>query len=285
MIRGAIALALTVALGRDAAADEKAPPVAARHADGSEPYWLTYAAFRNDAFTELIPPLDDQGFTHDNVFALRRQTGSDTFGGSFVHRIITSNEDRRRWDLVELFATAERDWLVDGAHGVHVAAIVRAGPTLGGNWGGRYLQNGWHTISKTGPTIDEGLANDYPDGRSYAFTAGSRAIATIGDRLQGYSYIDGQLALGQTGVTSMQAVLGSSATSRHVGAHAEVALAGYHVNEPYLALPGGYGNGFQFEWRLGVEVHWSRFRVGYEYRANEGGSGEPLGMIEFSSTR
>jgi len=279
------AIALTVALGGVAHADEKSPPVAARPTGSSEPYWLTYAAFRNDTFTELIPPFDDWGFTHDNVFALRRQSGTDTFGGSFVHRFITSNIDRRRWDLVEMFATAERSWLLDAERGVRVRGIVRAGPTLGGNWGGRYLQNGWHAISKTGPTLDEGLANNYPDDRSFAFTAGSRAVATIGDRVQGYSYLDGQVALGQTGVTSMQAVLGGSAASKHFGAHAEVALARYHVSEPYLALPGGYGSGFQFEWRVGVDVHWSRFRVGYEYRANESGSGEPLGVIEFSSTQ
>src|SRR5258707_10372184 len=28
------------------------------------------------------------------------------------------------------------------------------GPSFGGNFGGRYLQNGWHTISRTGPTLD-----------------------------------------------------------------------------------------------------------------------------------
>jgi hypothetical protein len=250
--------------------------------------------------------MDDLGFTHDNVFALRRQSGSDAFGGSFVHRFITSRVDRRRWDLVELFATAERGWWIgdpsasrnasastsapdgvssDAGHAIRVVAIVRAGPTLGGNWAGRYLQNAWHTISKTGPTLDEGLANDYPGDRTYGFTTGGRAVAAIGTRLQGYSYIDGQVALGQTGVTSMQGTLGGSAASKHFGAHVEVALSRYHVLEPNLALPGAYGRGFQLEWRVGVDVHWSRFRVGYEYRANEGGSGEPLGVFEFSSTR
>ena len=279
---------VTLVLHGAAWADEKSPPEAAARAGSSEPYWYTYAAFRNDAFTELDPPIDDVGFTHDNVFALRRREGVYTFGGSWIHRFITSRADRRRWDLVELFATGERELVAwtDGAGRPHrVSTIGRAGPTLGGNWGGRYLQNGWHVISKTGPTIEEGLANNYPGDRRYAFTVGGRVRASVGERLQAYSFIDGQLALGGTGVTSMQATVGGNAATKYLGAHGEVAVARYHVSDPYLALPGAYGTGFQFEWRVGVDVHWSRFRVGYEYRANESGSGEPLGVIEFSSTR
>jgi hypothetical protein len=30
-----------------------------------------------------------------------------------------------------------------------------------------------------------------------------------------------------------------------------------------------------------VEVAWSRYRLSYEYRANEGGSGEPIGVLAF----
>ena len=259
-------------------------------------------------FTDLIPPMDDRGFTHDNVFVLRRRTGIYTFGGGFVHRFITSRIDRRRWDLVELFATAEHEWQPFGDRSLATGAL-RAGPNLGGNWGGRYLQNGWHEISETGPTVDEGLANHYPGDHTYGFIVGARVRASIGDgarasigdavrasihdgarirsqdRLQAYSFVDGQLALGGTGVTQMEAALGGSAASKHFGAHVEVALTRYHVGDPNLALPGAYRTGSQFEWRVGVDVHWSRFRVGYEYRANESGFGEPVGVIEFSSTR
>jgi hypothetical protein len=287
-------------------ADEKSPPIAARPVGSSEPYWLTYAAFRNDVFTELDPPIDDFGFTHDNVFALRRQAGTDTFGGSFVHRFITSRQDRRRWDLIEVFATGERSFALDR---ISLAATLRTGPTLGGNFGGRYMQNGWHAISKTGPTVDEGLANNYPDDRELGFVVGGRARASISAagadtslapaRLsaagadtsiaraltQAYSFVDGQFALGGTGVTSMQAALGGNLASEHLGAHIELAIARYHVGDPNLALPGAYRTGWQFEWRVGVDVHWSRFRLGYEYRANESGSGEPMGLLEVSTTR
>jgi hypothetical protein len=250
----------------------------------AEPYWLTYAAMRNDAFSELIPPLDDVGFTHDNVFTLRRRSGLHTFGGSFVHRFITSRSDRRRWDLVELFATGEREWS-PATTWLVIATALRAGPMLAGNWGGRYMQNGWHVISKTGPTVDEGLANQYPGGRRAAFALGGRVRASAGELLQGYTFVDAQVALGGTGVTSAEAALGASAASRYLGAHVELGIARYHTGDPYLALPGAYRPGFQLEWRVGVDVHWSRFRIGYEYRANESGSGEPVGVIEFSSTR
>jgi hypothetical protein len=290
-MRGAWPLLALCASASVAFADDKSPPLAARPNGSSEPHWLTYAAFRNDVFTELDPPIDDVGFTHDNVFALRRQAGRDTLGGSFVHRFITSRVDRRRWDLVELFATGER--ILMEPEPLAVTATVRAGPTLGGNWGGRYMQNAFHAITKLGPTVDEGLANDYPGSREIGFVAGGRARASVsrdrsplrGPATEAYSFVDGQVAIGGTGVTSMQAAIGGNLASAHVGAHLEIAVARYHVGDPYLALPGAYRSGWQFEWRVGVDVHWSRFRLGYEYRANESGSGEPMGLFEVSTTR
>ncbi|HEY5946549.1 MAG TPA: hypothetical protein VIV40_13700 [Kofleriaceae bacterium] len=278
--------AIVCALGGVAHADERWPRIPEATSAMAEPYWLTYAAFRNDAFTELDPPIDDQGFTHDNVFALRRQAGVDTFGGSFVHRFITSRTSNDRWDLVELLATHERTWPdLLATEWPHLTTHERVGLALGGNFGGRYIQNGFHALTKTGPTLDQGLQNRYPDDRKAGFVVGGGARAAVGDRVQGYGLLDGQLAIGDTGVTSMQAAIGGEAMARHVGAHVELALTRYHTEDPNLRLPGAYGVGFQFEWRVGVDVHWSRFRLGYEYRANESGSGEPMGLIEFSSRR
>jgi hypothetical protein len=282
MIRCCVVLAL--ATSRIAHADARLPPEAAAQPGSGEPHWLTYAAMRNDVFTELDPPIDDVGFTHDNVFSLRRRAGIHTLGGTIVHRWITSRTDRRRWDLVELVATGERRWPLETAWPV-ITTAVRSGPVLAGNWGGRYLQNGWHAISDTGPTVDEGLANNYPGDRAYGFALGGRARARAGDRLQGYSFVDAQLAVGGTGVTSFEAAIGASAASARLGGHVELAGTRYRVTDPYLALPGAYRRGFHLEWRVGVDVHWSRFRIGYEYRANESGSGEPIGVLEFSSTR
>lgn len=241
--------------------------------------WDTYAALRNDAFSEALPPFDDVGFTHDNVFALRRQHGDLAFGGGFQHRWITSRIDRRRWDQVDLVARGEHAW----PHRITTSA--RIGPTLGGNFGGRYLQNGWHSISGTGPTVDQGLANDYPGGRKIGLLAGLGARIEVGEELlRGFARVDGQLA-GGAGVSSVDSTIGGSVVWRHVGAEAELALTRYHVADPNLALPGAYGSGWQLEWRAGVFVAWSRFRVSYQYRANEGGSGEPIGVIAFQSRR
>jgi hypothetical protein len=242
--------------------------------------WYTYAAFRNDVFSEAIPPMDDVGFTHDNVFSLRRANDRDAFGGAFQHRFITSRDDRRRWDQVDLVALGERT-LPYG-----LLAGVRLGPTLGGNFGGRWMQNGWHSISGTGPTVDEGLANDYPGGRRIGALAGAHVRWQVErDYLQGYAILDSQVAVGQTGVTSVESVAGGHARWWHLGASAELAVARYHVSDDNLALPGGYRTGWQLEWRVGVDVAWSRFRVSYQYRANESGSGEPVGVIAFQSRR
>lgn len=248
--------------------------------DANTVTWHTYAAFRNDAMSELVPPLDDQGFTHDNAFTLRRQDGRVAFGGGFLHRWITSRRDRRRWDQLDIVALVERTW----PH--QIVTTARLGPTLGGNFGGRFLQNGWHVLTNTGPTLDEGLQDTYPDGRKLGVLVGLRTRAMVGDeRLHGYGVVDAQLAVGQTGVTSIEAAAGGSASTRHVGAHVEVVVTRYHVNDPLLALPGGYRPGWQFEWRVGVHVAWSRFRLSYQYRANESGSGEPIGVIAFQSRR
>jgi hypothetical protein len=56
----------------------------------------------------------------------------------------------------------------------------------------------------------------------------------------------------------------------------------FHVLSDALAIPSGYGAGWQLGWRVGVHVAWGRMRIAYEYRANEGGSGEPIGLFELT---
>jgi hypothetical protein len=247
--------------------------------------WHTYAAFRNDVFSELDPPFDDQGFTHDNVFSLVRREEDRGFGGRFVHRWITSNVDRRRWDQLEVVALADQALTLDAALPLRASFEERLGPTLGGDFGGQYLQNGWHELTGTGPTVYEGLANEYPGDRQFGVVVGGRARAQLGnDRVHGYAHVDGQLGLA-AGVSSLETALGGTAGTRHVGLQLELAVTRYRVTDDNLGLPGGYGRGWNFEWRAGAYVAWSRFRVSYQYRANEGGSGEPIGVLAFQSVR
>jgi len=258
------------------------------HADAPDPiHWHTYAALRNDVFTEVIPPIDDRGFTHDNVAQTIRldEARGIGVGGRFVHRWITSRDDRRRWDQVELTALVTRLRKVPFLP-IFLDGTAKVGPTFGGNFGGRYLQNGWHALTGTGPTVVEGLANNYPEDRRIGIVAGGRGRIRAGDpQSYGYGVLDAQLGLGGGGVSMIDAALGGVLGTRHVGAHAEIALTHYWVSDDQLALPGGYDDGFHVEWRVGVHVAWSRFRLSYQYRANEGGSGEPIGVIAFESRR
>jgi hypothetical protein len=256
---------------------------------------LVYAALQNDVFTELIPPIDDTGFTHDNVVAIGVERGDCVIGGRIFDRWITSKADRRRWDQLDLFATFEQIlWpapITDATAPPSrwsLSAQARVGPTFGGNFGGMYLQNGWHSLSGTGPTTVEGLANQYPGDTTAGVVGGAHVHANLvmseaRVRSHAYANVDGQGSVG-AGVSSLEGSLGGWLGAHHVGAHVEVAVTRYHVADPNLALPGGYGLGWQFEWRAGIDVTWSRsrYRLAYEYRANEGGSGEPIGVVAFS---
>ena len=243
--------------------------------------WGGRAAIGNDAFTDVIPPVDDQGFTND--LALEVHHGDDrlAIGGSILHRMITAGDfSRRRWDQLDLRATLRWRW----RPAVEIGAWL--GPSFGGNFGGLAIQNTWHRWSGTGPTIDQGLQNRYPGDRRAGMVAGAQARGSIGGDVAADGDVAGQLALGATGVTML--ALTSGGRARHlwgraaVAAHVELAVTRYHVEDPYLALPDGYRPGWQLEWRAGLEVAIDRYRISYEYRANEGGSGEPIGVLAFA---
>ncbi len=252
------------------------------HLASADP-WSGRAAIGNDAFTSVSPPLPDDGFTNDLALAIEHRDDDLTLGGSIFHRMITAEDyTRRRWDELDLRATLRWQWRPDVAFGAWL------GPSFGGDWGGLWIQNTWHGVSGTGPTVDQGLPNVYPGGRTVAVVAGERTRATIdtgvGEHggVGAYGDVAAQVAIGDTGVTLVDAAGGVRARYRWFSAHAELAVTRYHVMDPYLALPGGYRPGWQLEWRVGLELAWSRYRVSYEYRANEGGSGEPIGVIAFA---
>jgi hypothetical protein len=146
------------------------------------------------------------------------------------------------------------------------------------------MQNAWHSLTGTGPTLDEGLQHDYIADRAIGLVAGNRAVGSIGiPEAQAYGVVDGQVALG-TGVSSLELAAGAQLIGRirctELGLHGELAVARYSVSDSALVLPGGYGEGaWQREWRVGVHVAWRRLMFAYEYRANEGGSGEPIGTF------
>ena len=241
------------------------------------------ATFRNDALADLDPPLDDDGFTNDLDFAFFRPLDGYLVGGRLLHRWITEPGGDRRWDHVELVATAERPW------GRFVTVSARLGPTVGGNWGGRWMQNGYHGLTRTGPTLDEGLPDRYPEGRTIGVLAGGTLrgeYRVLGDHGRGFARLDGQVAA-FAGLTAIEGALGAELVGRHdrveFGLHTEVAVARFHANDAPLELPGGYGTDeLEPAVRVGAHIAWARVRFDYEYRSNEGGSGEPVGLIGFT---
>ena len=238
-------------------------------------------AHGNDAFSELDPPLDDTGFTADLAFAMWRPWRGYDVGGSYFHRWLTAKDSYDREDLLELTATATRRW---GERHRELVLGARTGPVLTGNWGGRWLQNAWHAVSRTGPTLDEGLADHYVADRAFGWLAGARAAGAWGmPALQGYGIADAQLSVG-TGVSSLEIAAGLRTFVRircvEFGAHVEAALDRFAVADDALTLRGGYGTTrWERAWRVGVQIAWARTQISYEYRANEGGSGEPIGVL------
>ena len=240
--------------------------------------WGGRAAIGNDAFADVVPPIEDQGFTNDLALEIHRADNDVKIGGSTFHRMITANDvTRRRWDQLDLRAIIAWQWRPT----VELGAWL--GPSFGGNFAGLAIQNTWHRWSRSGPTVEQGLQNVYPADRRVGVVAGGHARASSGGDLGAYGDLTGQLALGSTGVTLLTVAVGGRARHRWGGtalaAHVELAVAGYRIDDPNLALPGGYGAGWQLEWRAGIELTTGRYHISYEYRANEGGSGEPIGVV------
>jgi hypothetical protein len=231
-------------------------------------------AIGNDVFTELDPPIDDDGFTNDLDLAFWRPYRAYLVGGRLVHRWITEETtlpSGRRRDLVDLVATASRPWRF-------LTTAVRVGPTFTGNLGGRWMQNGWHALCRCGTLLEDGLQSEYEGDGDIGALVGSNVRATSGAWAQVYGFVDGQLSVG-TGVSAVEAAVGGSIERSHLGAHVELAVMRFHVVDERLALPGAYRPGWHAAWRAGVHYARGRIRVDYEYRANEDGSGEPFAVI------
>jgi hypothetical protein len=238
-------------------------------------------AIGNDVFTELDPPIDDAGFTNDIDLHFWRPLRGYLVGGRLIHSWITERTRLpmgRRRDLVDLVATGERTylgWLTPSA---------RLGPTFTGNLGGRWMQNGWHTLCRCGTLLEDGLQSKYERDTAIGLLAGARVHAgyTLAYGFTPYAFVDGQLSLG-TGVDTFESTTGLAFEARagrnRFGTHGEVAALRTHVVDDRLALPGGYRPGWHGAWRVGVHFARGRIRIDYEYRANDRGSGEPFGVV------
>ena len=242
--------------------------------------WEVRLAWGNDLFSEL-PPADDAGLTNDlDVAIVRvRARGALAIGGAVRHRMITERGGERRWDLLDVVAVAARDQRRDAL----VARVTgRAGVSAAGDLGGRALQDGWHGLTGTGPTLEQGLQHRYDGDRRVALLLGARGeVRHTGDAVEPYATLDGQVALGGTGLLALELCAGARVVAWRGRLIVSVEGGGLvqDVLDDNLALPGGHGRGAHLLWRLGLDAGSARTRVGWQYRADESGSGEPIGVL------
>jgi hypothetical protein len=242
--------------------------------------WEVGFTWGNDLFTELDPPIDDSGFTNDLRLRAQRHDGERSFGATILHRMITERGGPRRWDQLDVLATGERRF-------PHVTGAVRLGPSFGGNLGGRALQNAWHSATGSGPTLSQGLQHRYAFPRQATILAGARVEAALGSPSeQFYAVVDGQVpVLPSAGVGFLDLAAGGRVTQEtskvDLSGAVELALTRYASDDPGLTLPGAHRPGaWHVEWRISLAAAWSRYRVMYQYRGGEGGSGEPIGVLD-----
>jgi hypothetical protein len=287
-VRGWVYVAAML-VAADARADTDADADADADPDPGPGFVLRFE-WGNDLFSEL-PPADDSGFTNDFAFEARWRVARGEPWVYGRHRMITEQPrlsltdfQRRRWDQVELFGgfTIRRT-----AGRGRVTAHARTGKSAGGNFGGLALQNRWHRLSRTGATVDDGLQNDYQGGRRVAAVVGGGVeLEELRRRWQPFLRADAQAALGPTGLSAV-AVGGGlrfdvGLWRARLRLDVELAIARYATRDENLELPGGYGTGaWQLEPRFGIGARAGRYGFGWQYRANEGGSAEPIGVLWF----
>lgn len=236
--------------------------------------WELQAVVGNDAFDGILSHPDDDGFTNDLGFALRRRHGDLVLGGSVLDRMITSRAVMRRTDLIEMFARV--GWRM---------LELRVGPTIVGDLGGLWVQSHWHRMTGTGPRDPRETPVVYVHDVRAAGVAGLRGELGYGGLLRAYGTLDGQVALGETGVSFGEGAGGLRAALRigpvELAMFGEIALGRYHVEDVELAIPGAYRPGWQVDRRIGARLAVGRYRVSFEFHTNETSSGAPFSEIVF----
>jgi len=193
--------------------------------------------------------------------------------------MITSRATMRRTDLIEVFARAAL--VLDDL----AILELRVGPTFVGDLGGQWVQSRWHRMTGTGPRDPRETPSVYMHELRTAGVVGLRGETGYGGPLRAYGSLDGQVAVGDTGVSFGEGAGGLRAGVRlgpvELAMFGELALGRYHVDDAELAMPGAYRPGWQIDRRIGARVGVGRYRVSFEYHTNETSSGEAFTEIMF----
>lgn len=252
----------------------------------AEPDVKLRVAWWNDVFSERSPA-DDTGFTSDFEVDVWIRLHRGTVRARMMHRTITERFSRRRWDQLDLIVAYEDE--LRPRRDTYVELAGRAGLTFGGNFGGCAVQNTWHELTGSGITVDEGLQNQYDGGRRAAVLGGLRAALVHGVSIAKLrAGTDAQATLGNTGVATLGGFAGGDLSVPirrwRLLLTTELALIRYWTSDPNLTLRSAYGVGeWQRQFRVGLGAGIGATSFGWQYRSNEGGSGEPTGVVWFST--
>lgn len=234
--------------------------------------------------------IDDNGFT--NGFELGTAYGPKERWLSLDARLLNLTErpapgagttGLRRWDSLDLVAGvawAGQVGLLDWW------AMPRLGLAFGGNFGGLWLQSGFHLATGwSGRTEGHGLQNVYGAEDRVGVTVGGRAQGTLA--LTSWVFLrgraDAQLALGQTGVSlvSGEVRAGVAKDLGPVRPYGWISLqaAAWSAIDPELRLPGGYVPGPALTPGLTLGVVWQDLAVAWQLVLNDHGTGYPNGAV------
>ncbi len=241
----------------------------------------------NDQF--FYPNGDDDGFTQAANIGLTLRRGDDTFDLDVRHGMLTERGGDHRVDELDILAAL--------SHRVERGAVeYDFGPTVGvslvGDYGGAQLQDAFHGAIGMGRRLDGALQSEYEGTNQAALIVGAHFTARrdLGVGFSAHAGIDGQLALGPTGVSRVSPRVGLNwelprgVVRPVVGAELEVAR--FFTPDARLQMAGGYDTRhFEAMPRFRIGIANDHFELGWRGTVNQGGAGAQMGEIYLSIGR
>ncbi|MEQ9503521.1 MAG: hypothetical protein RIT81_42090 [Deltaproteobacteria bacterium] len=235
----------------------------------------------NDQF--FYPNGDDDGFTQAAELGLTLRRGVDQLDLDVRHSMLTERGGPRRVDELDVHATLSRT--IERGQ-VEWTFGPKVGVSLVGDYGGAELQDWFHGAIGMGRRLDGWLQSEYEGTNQAAVIVGAHVQARrdLGVGFSAHAGLDGQLALGPTGVSRIAPRVGLNwelprgPVRPVVGAELEIAK--FHTPDARLQMAGGYDtSGFQAmpNFRLGIAG--DHFELGWRGTVNQGGSGANMGEI------
>ena len=252
------------------------------------------AGVANDNLTPRLVPssvqavwADDDRFTHDTFASAAWSQGQKRLELSATLRYWTMPGGMERTDIIDTAASMGQTYRF-GSFALSGTGIV--GVTSTGDYAGSAVQDRWHGFSGMGRRLGSTKGNSYhrtplqdryDPGHRFGLTLGgdtSLSLDLLGDHLRAEAGVEGQLAVGKTGLSYVRPHAGVDA---HYGVGPIDAFVAQRfeatravTRDPTLQQRGGYELRRWFatpESRVGVRV--GQLEGGMLVRLNEGGTG------------